>query len=75
MDEWACTYAAQGFAGERSSDEEEREGDEVLGELVDSSTECATYAGYAVTKERGIAEDVGIEEDGNDKPDDESGDA
>ena len=74
MDERTCTYAAQGFAGERSSYEEEREGDEVLGELVDSSTECATYAGYAVAKERGIAEDVGIEEDGNDKPDDESWD-
>ena len=74
MDEWACTYAAQGFASERSSDEEEREGDEVLGKLVDGSTECATHAGYAVTEERGIAEDVGIEEDGNDKPDDESWD-
>ena len=74
MDEWACTYAAQGFAGERSSDEEEREGDEVLGELVDGSTEGTTYASYAVAKERGIAEDVGVEEDGNDKPDDESGD-
>ena len=46
----------------------------MLGKLVDGSTECATYAGYAVTKERGIAEDVGIEEDSYDKPDDESGD-
>ena len=75
MDERACAYTAQGFAGERSSDEEEREGDEVLGELVDSSTECAAYAGYAVTKERGIAEDVCVEEDGNDEPDDGPWDA
>ena len=74
MDEWACTYAAQGFAGERSSYEEEREGDEVLGKLVDSSTECAAYAGYAVAEERGIAENVGVEEDGYDEPDDEFGD-
>ena len=44
----------------------------MLGKLVDGSTEGTTYASYAVTKERGIAEDVGIEEDGNDKPDDES---
>ena len=46
----------------------------MLSELIDGSTECTAHAGYAVTKERGIAEDVGIEEDGNDKPDDESGD-
>ena len=45
----------------------------MLGKLVDSSTEGTTDAGYAVAKERGIAEDVGSEEDGNDKPDDESG--
>ena len=46
----------------------------MLGKLVDSSTECSAYAGYAVTKERGIAENVGVEEDGYDKPDDESWD-
>ena len=46
----------------------------MLGKLVDGSTEGTTYASYAVAKERGIAEDVGVEEDGNDKPDDESGD-
>ena len=74
MDERACAYTAQGFAGERSSYEEERESDEVLSKLVDGSTECAAYAGYAVAEERSVAEDVGLEEDGNDKPDNESWD-
>ena len=46
----------------------------MLGELVDSSTECAAYAGYAVAEERSVAENVGVEEDGYDEPDDESGD-
>ena len=62
------TYRLKGLFGERRSDEEQRQSDELLGELVYCiANECA-YRSSRVADKRGVAQYVGIENDGDDKP-------
>ena len=72
LNEWTNAHGAQCGACERRTDKEERKGDEVLGELVDGTAERRAHSRSTVADEGGIAQNVGVEDDGNDKPDNES---
>ena len=64
--------AAQRLPCERRSDEEQRESDEMLGEFRHGTAELATHRRRSITDQRGVAQDVGIEEYRHHKPDDEA---
>ena len=62
------TYRLKGLFGKRRSDEEQRQSDELLGELVYCIANERAYRSCRVADKRGVAQYVGIENDGYYKP-------